>query len=97
MSAPEMPTFVWLDFLDSTLTWADRHLTFAVLVVLVVGGAVSIALARLVSRWLRTTPVPMPPAEPLRFTPRPWGSPAPKGFERSDRTRAVVDMRSRRA
>lgn len=92
-----MPPFVLADFLDATLTWADQNQVAAVLVVLVVGGAVCIALGRLVGRWLRPVPVPMPPAEPLRFTPRPWGSPASKGFDKADRTRAVADMRSRRA
>lgn len=93
-----MPPFVWFDFLAFSLDWADRHLLAAVLLVLVIGGAVAVSLARLVGVWLRPlADVPLPPAEPLRFTPRPWGAPATKGFVKNDRTRAVVEMRSRRA
>lgn len=95
--APQMPPFVWFDFLDAVIAWADRHLLATILLVLVLGGAAGFALARLVGYWLRPVSVPMPPAEPLRFTPRPWGQPAPKGFAKADRTRAVADMRSRRA
>lgn len=98
MTPPQMPPFIWSDFLAFSLDWADRHLLAAVLLVIVIGGAVAVALARLVGVWLRPlADVPLPPAEPLRFTPRPWDAPVPKGFDRSDRTRAVADMRSRRA
>lgn len=97
MAAPQMLPFVWFDFLAFSVEWADRHVFAAVLLVIVVGGAVAFALARLIGFWLRPlSDVPLPPAEPLRFTPRPWGQPAPKGFK-SDRTRAVADMRSQRA
>ncbi len=97
MAAPKMLRLAWPDFLGSTLAWSDAHLIVPALVVVVVGWAIAFSIAKLVNRWLRPVRVATPPAEPLRFTPRPWGEPASKGIEKSDRTRAVAEMRSRRA